>query len=153
MGRPPNRPEDMWKHVAKGPGCWLWLGAKNLAGYGVFSVKLTDRATHRLAWELTNGPIPAGLFVCHSCDMPACCNPAHLFLGTASENQWDASRKGRKNSPRGSGHHAAKLDELMVGEIRRRHGLGERGKDLAKAFGVAPARISEILSGQAWRHA
>jgi hypothetical protein len=50
---------------------------------------------HRIAWELTNGPIPAGLFVCHHCDTPGCVRPDHLFLGTAQENMQDASRKDR----------------------------------------------------------
>jgi len=52
--------------------------------------------THRFAWELANGPIPEGMFVCHKCDNPPCCNVDHLFLGTPKENTTDMVNKGRR---------------------------------------------------------
>jgi hypothetical protein len=73
-------------------GCLIWTGSgKKMNGkYGTMTV-----ATHRLAWELANGPIPEGLQVLHRCDEPACCNPDHLYLGTQTENMADKVRKGR----------------------------------------------------------
>ena len=50
---------------------------------------------HRLAWELTFGPIPDGLHVLHACDNPPCIRPDHLMLGTQRANMRDAGRKGR----------------------------------------------------------
>ncbi|MGH7024521.1 MAG: HNH endonuclease signature motif containing protein [Caulobacteraceae bacterium] len=59
-------------------------------------VKWRDtRYAHRLAWELANGPIPDGLLILHKCDNPVCCNPDHLFLGTAADNHADCAAKGR----------------------------------------------------------
>ena len=50
---------------------------------------------HRLMWEQKNGPVPDGLFVLHRCDVRACCNPDHLFLGTPLDNMQDMHAKGR----------------------------------------------------------
>jgi hypothetical protein len=51
-------------------------------------------------WEETRGPIPDGLHVLHRCDIPACVNIDHLFLGTHSDNMQDIVAKGRHTSNR-----------------------------------------------------
>jgi len=84
--------------VRKTRGCWLWTGATNLQGYGVFG--RGNRAAgnvlaHRFAWELEHGPIPAGMCVLHRCDRPLCVKTAHLFLGTQQENLADMRAKHR----------------------------------------------------------
>ena len=83
-------------------GCWIWNGPTNNSGYGtyrrdLFQVPYKDsiQLAHRHAWTLTNGPIPDGLYVCHTCDTPPCINPDHLFLGSAADNLRDAQAKGR----------------------------------------------------------
>ena len=94
--------ERFWSKVIKGSAgdCWHWTGAKLPKGYGKFSVG--PRATrkiinaHRIAWELTNGPIPEGIWVLHDCDNPSCCNPMHLYLGTNTDNVRDKVSKGRQ---------------------------------------------------------
>jgi hypothetical protein len=55
---------------------------------------------HRVAYELFVGPVPDGMFVCHRCDNPPCCNPAHLFIGTAKDNAVDSSNKERRSRQR-----------------------------------------------------
>ena len=76
--------------------CWEWSAAKDNWGYGLFYGDSFTRA-HRMAWVLTNGPIPEGLCVLHACDNPPCCNPAHLWLGTHLDNARDRENKGRGN--------------------------------------------------------
>lgn len=76
-------------------GCWLWLGSRHPTGYGQFSIKFKKMLAHRYAWSLENGPVPEGLYVCHKCDNPPCCNPAHLFIGTQKDNLADMKAKGR----------------------------------------------------------
>ncbi len=76
-------------------GCWLWMGASNHRGYGLISVDKKTFLSHRISWGLHRFPIPDGLHVCHHCDVPACVNPDHLFLGTNMDNMMDKVRKGR----------------------------------------------------------
>jgi len=79
-------------------GCLLWEGATNSAGYGQITRRRSNPRSlfvHRLAWEEAHGPVPDGMLVCHHCDVRACCNPAHMFLGTPRDNMQDKMRKGR----------------------------------------------------------
>lgn len=88
--------ERLWARTTKTEGCWLWDGSRNRDGYGTIGNGNTgSMLTHRAAWIVTNGPIPAGLNVCHSCDNPRCVRPDHLFLGTQYDNIQDCYAKGR----------------------------------------------------------
>lgn len=85
-------------------GCHLWTGGINqatrTAGYGRIAAPggAPMLRAHRVAWELAHGPIPAGLFVLHRCDVTVCVNPDHLYLGTDVENRADAVSRGRRQS-------------------------------------------------------
>ena len=90
--------ERIESKIEKNPsGCWLWMGCVNGSGYGSISVssEKTGQFVHRVVWELVNGPIPKGMHVCHTCDVRACANPDHLFLGSRSTNMKDSVKKKR----------------------------------------------------------
>jgi len=125
-----------WSKVNRaGPDdCWLWIAAVSTEGYGEFWVGGKLEKASRVAWSRTNGPIPAGLFVLHSCDSrysPSdftyrkCCNPAHLFLGTNQDNMDDMVKKGRsaKGKRNGSKTHP---DRLPRGQRNGAHVHPER---------------------------
>lgn len=95
--------------------CWVWTGAYHSTGYGWFQ----RQRAHRIAWELTEGPIPKGLVVMHRCDNPFCVNPAHLALGSLSSNSYDMIAKGRHTSQL-KRRKAASLNLAVRQEIIRR---------------------------------
>lgn len=76
-------------------GCIEWLGSLSPTGYGTIWVDGKHTRVHRLAWTISNGEIPDGMVVCHTCDNPKCCNIDHLFIGTHQENMDDMTAKGR----------------------------------------------------------
>lgn len=104
----PSRYLDrFWSMVGKGDEgeCWDWVAGVSNRGYGTIRWPVeggpATRTTsaHRVSYAIANGPIPAGLHVCHTCDRPICVNPAHLFLGTHADNMADRSAKGRLVNP------------------------------------------------------
>ena len=79
-------------------GCWIWIGANNPDGYGEITVKGKVQSTHRMSYQAFIGPIPKGMQILHKCDIPACVNPRHLFLGTQNDNVKDCIKKGRRGT-------------------------------------------------------
>lgn len=131
------------KHIAppNDRGCWEWQGTVNpTTGYG--SVVWEDKriSIHRLVWRIVFGEIPSGVFVCHTCDQPACCNPYHLFIGTARDNARDRDLKGR-------GHASTFLNKTQIDTIRTFYNSPADCQWLAKSFGVHPKTIYKIGKG------
>ena len=132
-----DRDEKFWSRVdiLGEDDCWLWTRTPSQR-YGKYSIKIDGRfkavSTHRYAYEQVDGPIPKDLYVCHSCDVPFCCNPNHLFLGTNKSNQKDAVFKyghwlerPEESLSFGEDHHSSKLREWQVIEIRERYSMGD----------------------------
>jgi len=148
--------------------CWPYMGGKFKNGYGqVYAVvdgKKRNLRSNRVAWFIEHGEIPPGMDVCHQCDNPPCCNPAHLWLGTYKQNNDDKVAKGRQvmgpdhrglvraTCSRGNELPHAKLDEAKVREARRRYDGGEKIASLARAFGVRPQSMRKVVKRKSWTH-
>lgn len=132
-------------------GCVEWLsGALANGGYGSIAIGrgLAPLRAHRAAWILENGEIPDGMYVCHSCDNPRCCNTEHLFLGSPKDNMDDKTSKGRGSRPPvhlGESHHNATMSFEDVQYVRS---SSESKAELAKKFGVSYQTIWRIQSGK-----
>lgn len=152
--KPPNflariNEERFWAKVdVRGDDeCWPWTATRHQRGYGLVSVKVGDErssfTSSRVAYALGAGlkefP-PREQQVCHSCDNPPCCNPAHLFLGTSKENLEDAALKGRL---------AQKLTEADVEAVL---GSDETPDVRAERFGISTSMVGKIQMGRTWTH-
>jgi hypothetical protein len=170
--------DRFWSKVEKGPECWEWKAGASSHGYGGFKVAGQLLRAHRVAWELTYGPIPEGMVVCHRCDNPSCVRPDHLFIGTVADNNRDRSAKGRsaygerngstkywekqwqlrggkpakpEYDPRGEANPNAKLTWLQVRRMRALYAQGKyKQTELATIFGVNKAEVCLIVHGKIW---
>jgi len=125
-----------------------------------------------MAWQITYGPIPDGLFCLHHCDNPPCVRPDHLFLGTAADNTLDMMRKGRHGPDvfpsykiagdrhwshrhpekihKGEMVGTSKLTESQVYEIRDTKGVSISA--LARKYAVARCTIRRVIRRESWKH-
>lgn len=156
-----------WRLVKVGSPdeCWPWQGTSVPRGYGQFTIDRfnKNRYSHRVAYQLTVGPIPDGLFILHKCDNPPCCNPAHLFPGTPLDNVKDMYQKGRaavgdKNGARlhperiARGEKKSKLKLEQVLEIRRLHGEGYSYPEISKKTGIRAGCVGKVARRELWKH-
>lgn len=143
-------------------GCWEWTGkSTHKFGYGIIGIggrppKGRTARAHRVAYAIANGGLTSHLMVCHRCDNPRCCNPSHLFLGTAKDNHRDMCAKKRNvNPPRLIGEHnlgGGKLNSHDVVEIRALRSSGEKVVVIASRFNIDPSLVSAITKRKVWRH-
>lgn len=152
------------RYVISEAGCWIWQGKKNHKGYGYVSVCGNTIGAHRLSFLLHRGPIPKGLEVMHTCDIPACINPEHLMLGTTKDNARDCVRKGRKPFQKnrelarrcrevqiGEKNSFSRLSEDDIIQIRQYSLSGLSQRQIAARFGVTQTNIGYILRGETWK--
>ena len=133
-------------------GCWLWTGLVRPDGYGAARFEGREQGAHRVAWQMFRGAIAPGMSVCHKCDVRACVNPAHLFLGTPADNVKDMNRKGRDR--RGEQHGSARL---TLAQVRRIKAMLAEDKmyisEIAREFDVSETTVRAIKAGRTWREA
>jgi hypothetical protein len=142
--------QRFWSKVDRSGECWLWTDCTYEFGYGQFSFTGEDgkRKTvgaHRMAYELTHGPLNDGQWVLHHCDVPNCVRPDHLFIGDHKANMEDAQIKGRLHTPRPK---KQKLTVAQVYEVRRLVASGEKQIRVAERFGISETQVSLLMQGK-----
>ena len=141
--------DRFWSKVKKGAGCWEWQ-AGLVQGYGQFwTIEFGYRA-HRFAWLISQGEIPDGLSVLHSCDNRKCVNPKHLFLGTQADNIHDMINK--KRHPHGERSHKSTLKERDIVAIRQAHAFGVPKVSLGLRYKISRRHVSNIVRCVSWQH-
>ena len=148
-----NVADRFWLQLKKTPNCWLWSGATDHDGYGIFSGSIGGvifKKAHRFSYTLQTGEvIPSDMVVMHSCDNPRCVNPDHLSLGTSRENMLDKIAKGRANTPRSV---LSPVPSLSA-EQRLRIAIDPRPyAQIAVDFGVSGAVIGQIRAQDSALH-
>lgn len=132
--------------------CWPWT-AGLVRGYGAGTFqKRRYKATRVVLEAKLNEPLGDRLAL-HACDNPKCCNPAHLYAGTAQQNMDDKIKRGRWNGGRKGMpltlHPKARFTEDQIAFIwQNRDKI--RQIDLARQFGVTRDVIFKIVSGRTW---
>jgi HNH endonuclease len=132
--------------------CWLWMAATT-KGYGTFALASKQVQAHRIAYQITNGPIPDRMLVLHTCDTPACVNPNHLVIGTQSDNIKDMWERGRARGGQGNtqGHPQPTLRKLTMEQVRAIRASDRSISALARQYGVARVAIRKIKRGIHYR--
>lgn len=128
-------------------GCWEWICYRLPNGSGRTRYLGRNTLTHRLAWTLRRGPIPAGLHIRHKCENPSCCNPRHLALRAAKQNHDDARAKDRLGAgiSASSPHRRRRLlTDRQVEEIRT---TVTPCAELARRFGCTYTNVYMIRRG------
>lgn len=155
-------------------GCWIWHASVTAFGYGRYALSGRSVQAHRVAYERTNGPV-GDLCVLHRCDVPACVNPDHLFVGTRRDNNADMCAKGRHRRgifpadaavvrgeawrrchpriARGSQFCTAKIGESDVPKIREMLAGGISQSETARRLRIPRHIINRIARGKNWTHA
>jgi hypothetical protein len=173
--------ERFWSKVnTADTGCWEWSASKCKDGYGTFTAGGYAIKAHRAAYALSNGEIPSGMVVRHSCHNPSCCNPDHLSIGTQRDNIQDMLDAGRQFSelrkkPKTT-HHAAKIGQAVrqyrarlraegiphsgrqkltdeqVRALRFAYGAGAKLNDLSHQFGICKSAVIRVVKKRTYAH-
>jgi len=122
--------------------CWIpALKPKSRGGY--CSIKIGSCSggrrpktfrPHRYVYEQVKGPIPAGLIVRHTCDNPACSNPAHLDVGTHFDDTTDKFNRGK--GPQ----------KVNLIELRNLKAQGLSQLKIAKVLGLSPSTVGQYFA-------
>lgn len=127
-------------------GCWLWTGAINDEGYGATQLGGAWMVAHRASYIVFVGDIPHDALVCHKCDVPACINPSHLFIGNQQANITDMESKARRKWAKNV------LTLEQVREIRAMHADSVPIREITRRFPIKRPAIRKVVTRKSYKH-
>lgn len=152
----------LFEHTHQVPfvGCWIWDGPVNASGYAwaIDPRKPFNRARpnrivlSRLLCEVVYGEMAHWTLeqARHTCDVPACLNPAHIIPGTPQDNADDKMRRGRAADTRGLANGRAKLTLEDGAAIRELRAKGWSNRRVAALYGIGTSTASRAAIGNHW---
>ena len=129
--------------------CWNWTAYTGTHNYGRFQLNHESVHAHRIAWQLAHGKeIPKDKLICHKCDNPKCCNPAHLYCGTEEENRLDRLRRGTTRTKLYSGEIwlVKKLEIIKCYSDKLKPSYKYPAWYIGKMFNISPYMVRNIWS-------
>lgn len=115
--------ERFWAKVRRTESCWEWVGAKRQRGYGSVQFHGKVRTAHRVAWELTRGPLDDSQYLDHICHNTSCVRPDHLRPGSQSQNMENrnGANSSSKTGVRGVHRHGNRYQASVTSRGVRHH--------------------------------
>ena len=163
----PAQVERFWASVDTGDAddCWEWqrvVGKQRYNKYGRFDTPLPRKngkqrsnewRAHRVAYYLASGMDPGDKIVCHLCNNPSCCNPAHLELGTDKSNavyrelSGHGGRRGpgKNNLPPKPRIYQPRFTPTQVDMIRELVASGLTQTAVARRYGINQSVIWKVI--------
>lgn len=172
---------DPIKYPELKTACWNWIRLRDDKGYGRVGINYKVYFAHRISFFIATKKWPLGKMICHRCDNASCCNPDHLYEGTAKTNTLDAVGRNRtaKGARHGSQTHPERLargdrhgtrihpsympkgeevwnSRFKEDDVRKMKSMYESGEfkqwQIADIFKTRQGCISKILNGGTWKH-
>lgn len=132
-------------YTTKKGECLEWTRCFNTDGYprAVIDGNANGKV-HRVVWEIHNNSSAKGFVIRHSCDNPRCINPAHLSIGSNTDNMKDRDLRER--------HGASKLTHDQVREIRKLWDTGQYyGWELSSVYKINTRTLYSLIKGNHWK--
>lgn len=142
-----NLREQLNNYYITAQGCWIHRNKTNNKGYVILQYHTNSLhyqyLAHRVSYALFKGFVPKDVKVLHTCDIPNCVNPEHLFLGSVKDNAKDMSIK-----KRGKNQYGSQLTELELSAVAFYRGMGWSQRKVANLLGISQSTISLYECGK-----
>lgn len=138
--------------IQKTTSCWLWTGACDINGYGIFNMYNKCWRVHRLSYIIHYGNFNQKMCILHKCDIRNCVNPNHLFIGTRQDNHRDMHNKNRY--PCGEDHGNSTISEVEVRQllIEIYNYKFNSIQEVCEVYKIGKEVVHSILNGKTWKH-